>query len=59
MTLNAARDIDLQAASVQSKGTITALSGRNIGLLASAYTVVQTPQKPHFVIITYRIIKMN
>ena len=47
MTLNAARDIDLQAASVQSKGTITTLSGRNIGLLASAYSAIPNPNEDY------------
>nr|WP_294108640.1 DUF637 domain-containing protein [Providencia sp.] len=47
MTLNAARDIDLQAASVQSKGTITALSGRNIGLLASTYSAIPNPNEDY------------
>ena len=47
ITLNAARDIDLQAASVQSKGTITALSGRNIGLLASAYSAIPNPNEDY------------
>lgn len=45
MTLNAARDIDLQSANLQSKDKITALSGRDIKLTATAYSGIFSPNE--------------
>ncbi|MBN4865727.1 MULTISPECIES: two-partner secretion domain-containing protein [Providencia] len=45
ITLNAARDIDLQSANLQSKDKITALSGRDIKLTATAYSAIPNPNE--------------
>lgn len=45
ITLNAARDIDLQSANLQSKDKITAISGRDIKLTATAYSVIPNPNE--------------
>ncbi len=45
MTLNAARDIDLQSANLQSKDKITALSGRDIKLAATTYSAIPNPNE--------------
>ncbi|USR65793.1 DUF637 domain-containing protein [Providencia stuartii] len=45
ITLNAARDIDLQTANLQSKDKLTALSGRDIKLTATAYSAVPNPNE--------------
>ncbi|HHQ2585774.1 TPA: DUF637 domain-containing protein [Providencia rettgeri] len=45
ITLNAARDIDLQSANLQSKDKIIALSGRDIKLTATAYSAIPSPHE--------------
>ncbi|WP_275075928.1 DUF637 domain-containing protein [Providencia rettgeri] len=45
ITLNAARDIDLQSANLQSKDKLTALSGRDIKLTATAYSAIPNPNE--------------
>ncbi|MEZ2759450.1 DUF637 domain-containing protein [Providencia vermicola] len=45
ITLNAARDMDLQSANLQSKDKITALSGRDIKLTATAYSAIPNPNE--------------
>ena len=45
ITLNAARDIDFQSANLQSKGKLTALSGRDIKLTATAYSAIPNPNE--------------
>lgn len=45
ITLNAARDIDLQSANLQSKDKIIALSGRDIKLTATAYSAIPNPNE--------------
>lgn len=45
ITLNAARDLDLQSANLQSKDKITALSGRDIKLTATAYSAIPNPNE--------------
>lgn len=45
ITLNAARDIDLQSANLQSKDKITAISGRDIKLTATAYSAIPNPNE--------------
>lgn len=45
ITLSAARDIDLQSANLQSKDKITALSGRDIKLTATAYSAISNPNE--------------
>ncbi|MGV2934372.1 DUF637 domain-containing protein [Providencia sp. AGC89] len=45
ITLNAARDMDLQSANLQSKDKITALSGRDIKLTATAYSGIPNPNE--------------
>ncbi|WP_404462500.1 DUF637 domain-containing protein [Providencia rettgeri] len=45
ITLNAARDMDLQSANLQSKDKITALSGRDIKLTATAYSAIPYPNE--------------
>ncbi|MGG4672872.1 DUF637 domain-containing protein [Providencia sp. Me1] len=45
ITLNAARDIDLQSANLQSKDKTIALSGRDIKLTATAYSAIPIPNE--------------
>lgn len=45
ITLNAARDINLQSANLQSKDKITAISGRDIKLTATAYSAIPNPNE--------------
>ncbi|ENU1229265.1 DUF637 domain-containing protein [Providencia rettgeri] len=45
ITLNAARDIDLQSANLQSKDKIIALSGRDLKLTATAYSAIPNPNE--------------
>ncbi|MEQ4778638.1 DUF637 domain-containing protein [Providencia huaxiensis] len=45
ITLNAARDIDLQSANLQSKDKIIALSGRDLKLTATAYSAIPNPSE--------------
>lgn len=45
ITLNAARDIDLQSANLQSKDKVIALSGRDIKLTATAYSAIPNPSE--------------
>ncbi|HGN1705995.1 TPA: DUF637 domain-containing protein [Providencia rettgeri] len=45
ITLNAARDMDLQSVNLQSKDKITALSGRDIKLTATAYSAILNPNE--------------
>ncbi|MEX9840348.1 DUF637 domain-containing protein [Providencia rettgeri] len=45
ITLNAARDIDLQSANLQSTDKIIALSGRDIKLTATAYSAIPNPSE--------------
>ncbi|MDK7757882.1 DUF637 domain-containing protein [Providencia rettgeri] len=45
ITLNAARDIDLQSANLQSKDKVIALSGRDIKLTATAYSAIPNPNE--------------
>ncbi|MEQ4675871.1 DUF637 domain-containing protein [Providencia vermicola] len=45
ITLNAARDLDLQSANLQSKDKLNALSGRDIKLTATAYSAIPNPNE--------------
>lgn len=45
ITLNAARDIDLQSANLQSKDKIIVLSGRDLKLTATAYSAIPNPNE--------------
>ncbi|MGV6985491.1 DUF637 domain-containing protein [Providencia hangzhouensis] len=45
ITLNAARDIDLQSANLQSTDKVIALSGRDIKLTATAYSAIPNPSE--------------
>ncbi|WP_353166010.1 DUF637 domain-containing protein [Providencia sp.] len=45
ITLNAARDMDLQSSNIQAKDKITALSGRDIKLTATAYSGIPNPNE--------------